>query len=328
MSRVGFVAIWCVLAIGDQEIADSSCPAGGVCAEHGDALLQHTLEQEKIGLAMVAKESAPGSFVHVTHRINKTQSFTLASHGRVCHYNFISGGAIAVDQCEAACANRPGCSEFSVGGNGGGLGCRYAKDSTGCCSNVVGANKAAYCTDNSGWNAAGCADNSCSFYVKVVPAPAYHLTPPGSSRCDSGTTPTADQCLAAVQALADYEEQTMGRSTLQQGSGVCGTNWGKVPVGCSAQSGGDWAAHYSTSLVSSSGSSMTPEEELACVDHMYQLVCSGAKCQTRLTGGRCPSYWWKTYQCDASRDADCVDGKCECSWSTCAVNGRCKAFPA
>ena len=39
---------------------------------------------------------------------------------------------------------------------------------------------------------------------------------------------------------------------------------GSVPLGCSAQSGGDWAAHYKTSGVTGAG----------CVHEHYQLVCS------------------------------------------------------
>jgi hypothetical protein len=39
--------------------------------------------------------------------------------------------------------------------------------------------------------------------------------------------------------------------------------WGDVPLGCSAQSGGDWAAHYKTSGVN-------------CAGMLYQLVCRTA----------------------------------------------------
>ena len=55
-----------------------------------------------------------------------------------------------------------------------------------------------------------------------------------------------------------------GRS-LQVGSGgTCldGT-WGQAPIGCSVQSGGDWAPVYKT------GSDTGP----GCIHPMYQLVC-------------------------------------------------------
>ena len=39
--------------------------------------------------------------------------------------------------------------------------------------------------------------------------------------------------------------------------------WGQVPVGCSVQSGGDWAPVYKT------GS----DTGLGCIHPMYQLVC-------------------------------------------------------
>ena len=45
--------------------------------------------------------------------------------------------------------------------------------------------------------------------------------------------------------------------------GTCdGGGWGDVPRGCSAQSGGDWAAHYKTDGVNCNGGA-------------YQLVCTG-----------------------------------------------------
>ena len=58
-----------------------------------------------------------------------------------------------------------------------------------------------------------------------------------------------------------------GRS-LQVGSGgTCldGT-WGQVPIGCSVQSGGDWAPVYKN------GS----DTGLGCIHPMYQLVCDSS----------------------------------------------------
>merc|ERR1740130_2189216 len=63
-----------------------------------------------------------------------------------------------------------------------------------------------------------------------------HLDPEGSNACSTEST-SEEHCLAAVQGLLP-EGQAQGRLHLVAGS------WAHVPVGCSAQSGGDWAAHF------------------------------------------------------------------------------------
>ena len=53
---------------------------------------------------------------------------------------------------------------------------------------------------------------------------------------------------------------------MQVGSGgSCNSGWGKVPLGCSIQSGAgnDWAAHYKTS----------GDTGASCIGTNYQLVC-------------------------------------------------------
>jgi len=96
----------------------------------------------------------------------------------------------------------------------------------------------------------------------------FHLAPGGAATCDHGTPLESSACLDAVTQLAANSGASLGRSALQQGSGggCLDGSWGQVPGGCSAQSGGDWAAHYK------SGSALGDD----CVHAAYQLVCTGA----------------------------------------------------
>ena len=50
-------------------------------------------------------------------------------------------------------------------------------------------------------------------------------------------------------------------------------SWGRVPLGCSAQTGGDRTAHYKTSGDTGPG----------CIHDMYQLICTSAK-QVKVEG--------------------------------------------
>jgi len=63
-----------------------------------------------------------------------------------------------------------------------------------------------------------------------------HLDPQGSNTCSTGSI-SEEECLEAVVELLPAR-QRQGRRHLVAGS------WGHVPVGCSVQSGGDWAAHF------------------------------------------------------------------------------------
>jgi len=96
----------------------------------------------------------------------------------------------------------------------------------------------------------------------------FHLAPGGAATCDRGTPLESGACLDAVTQLAANTGASLGRAALQQGSGggCLDGSWGQVPGGCSAQSGGDWAAHYK------SGSALGDD----CVHAAYQLVCTGA----------------------------------------------------
>jgi hypothetical protein len=79
----------------------------------------------------------------------------------------------------------------------------------------------------------------------------WHLAPPGWTSCDSGAPATQAECASAVATLASEAGRIPGRTSTVVGSGgSCNDGgWGNVPLGCSAQTGGDWAAHYKTSGV-------------------------------------------------------------------------------
>jgi len=81
-----------------------------------------------------------------------------------------------------------------------------------------------------------------------------HMGVAASDTCGS-TSVNEAECLEAVRALLPAG-QAQGRSHLVAGS------WGHVPVGCSVQSGGDWAAHFNRRA---SGSN----------DGGYSPVCNG-----------------------------------------------------
>merc|ERR1712222_127982 len=85
-----------------------------------------------------------------------------------------------------------------------------------------------------------------------------HLAPGGSVTCDFGTPVSKDECETSVAYLA-YAVHRLPRRTLRNGNskgknGEClGGGWGNVPAGCSAQTGGDWAAHFKTGPESEPG---------------------------------------------------------------------------
>ena len=58
------------------------------------------------------------------------------------------------------------------------------------------------------------------------------------------------------------------KRNLQVGAGghCMDGSWGQVPLGCSAQSGGDWAAHYKTDT----------DNGNACIHPWYQLLCKSS----------------------------------------------------
>jgi hypothetical protein len=93
----------------------------------------------------------------------------------------------------------------------------------------------------------------------------WHLAPAGQTRCDYGSPATQNECETAVAALASMDERIPPNGINIGSGGLCNDgSWGSVPLGCSAQTGGSWAAHYKTS-----GANCNPGS--------YSLVCSGAK---------------------------------------------------
>ena len=95
-----------------------------------------------------------------------------------------------------------------------------------------------------------------------------HLAPQGATKCDYGISVPQSKCGAAVHHFARIAGQIPARS-LQVGSGgsCLDGSWGQVPLGCSAQSGGDWSAHYKTGGV---------DHNEGCIHELYQLVCYDA----------------------------------------------------
>ena len=94
---------------------------------------------------------------------------------------------------------------------------------------------------------------------------SLHLAPGGAYKCDYGFTIDQSECEAAVRSFAESAGKIPGRSIQVGAGGSClDTSWGQVPLGCSAQSGGDWAAHYKTDTDTGNG----------CINLGYQLVCA------------------------------------------------------
>ena len=94
---------------------------------------------------------------------------------------------------------------------------------------------------------------------------SFHLAPGGSSECDYGTVVGKSECESAVRTLAKNAGKFPSSSMVVGVGRTCGGyGWGHAPLGCSAQSGGGWAAHYKTD--GDSGE--------RCMRKMYQLVCS------------------------------------------------------
>eukprot|EP00808_Paulinella_micropora_P003087 g64155.t1 len=98
----------------------------------------------------------------------------------------------------------------------------------------------------------------------ISASPKWHLAPVGAVQCDYGETAAQSDCPAAVAFLASQTGRTPGRSLQVGNGGTCGninSGWGNVPVGCSAQTGADWAPHFKSSGVS--------------CNIGYRLICSG-----------------------------------------------------
>merc|ERR1719161_1295810 len=94
----------------------------------------------------------------------------------------------------------------------------------------------------------------------------WHLAPPGAHECDAGSPAPEAHCQQIVKEFASDIGKTPGRGLqIGAGGGCMDGGWGQVPLGCSAQSGGDWAGHFKKSGGLGAG----------CIHSAYQLVCSG-----------------------------------------------------
>jgi len=166
--------------------AQASCDADPTCGAVYDYRCDgRWLTKCTIGYSLVPAPEAGGCiYENPTKTTPEPAEGWPMETGRVCHYNYLSAQGDEVGACQARCLEQPGCNEFSVGG---GLGCRYAKSSQGCCSDVPGANINQYCIANEGWNSAGCADRSCQLYSAKVAAPYCVEIVTGTAAHNGGT---------------------------------------------------------------------------------------------------------------------------------------------
>ena len=89
--------------------------------------------------------------------------------------------------------------------------------------------------------------------------------------------------------------ETPARSIQKGSGGTCrDDSWGAVPLGCSAQSGGDWTAHLKTGTETLEG----------CIYLIYQLVCSGLPCTTPTTTPSTTATTTTTTTTTTSEDSD------------------------
>lgn len=101
------------------------------------------------------------------------------------------------------------------------------------------------------------------FYAKNDdPLVRYHLAPQFAAKCDYGLP--VPQKLCEWAARLSHSQAPKRRLQVGKGGTCRGGGWGQVPLGCSVQTGGDYAAHYKTSGTTKEG----------CVHKAFQLVCS------------------------------------------------------
>ncbi len=138
-----------------------------------------------------------------------------------------------------------------------------------------------------------------SFDAKIP----WHLAPAGQFACDYGSPATQNECGTAVAALASQAGRIPPNGIAIGSGGSCNDgSWGSVPLGCSAQTGGNWAAHYKTSgancyvgygsysLVCSVPWHLAPAGQTSC-DYgspATQNECGTAVAALRFQAGRTP----------------------------------------
>ena len=111
-------------------------------------------------------------------------------------------------------------------------------------------------------------ENGCS---RPVCVDLYHLAPKGATNCESGNPITVKYCDKAVLFWQDEIIKRLGEHyKLDQVANAV-----MADRGCSAQTGGDWAAHLKI---------------INCNNGGYQLVCTGPGKQVIKPPVRCPKY--------------------------------------
>ena len=105
-----------------------------------------------------------------------------------------------------------------------------------------------------------------------------HLAPSGKASCDYGDPVTSEEQCRIIGKNFEFMENE-NTCVLESGTNACrglqirtqdncanDEAWGRIPLGCSVQTGGDWAAHLRRGNVTCNDNN---------VNRNYQLVCSG-----------------------------------------------------
>jgi len=189
----------------------------------------------------------------------RRRSFHLAPHGAYkCDY----GQSASHAQCEVAARKLAPNPRRSLQNGGGG---RCFDGSWGQvplgCSAQTGGDKAAH---YKWWGNTGPGCIHRHYQLVCTGTVRFHLAPHGAYKCDYGHSASHAQCEAAASNLAPHPRRSL---QVGGGGGCLDGSWGQVPLGCSAQTGGDKAAHYKWWGNTGSG----------CIHRMYQLVCTGVQ---------------------------------------------------
>ena len=133
-----------------------------------------------------------------------------------------------------------------------------------------------------------------------MPNHTWHLAPAGQALCDYGFPVSREECETAVNTLALEAGKIPGR--IMQ-VGCCGARndgaWGQVPLGCSAQTGGDNAAYFKT--IGINCDSYTNDYQLVCSEP--KTPCSGMLVEIKVWtyyDGRATT-WTLSNQCGLDR---------------------------
>ena len=145
-----------------------------------------------------------------------------------------------------------------------------------------------------------------SLATKILSGSKWHLAPAGRTTCDYGVLATQSECASAVAALASVANRAPGQG-IQVGwvgnGGTCNNNgWGRIPLGCSAQTSFDWTAHYKQSGPN-------------CNNGDFQLVCTNSN----YAGSLCDQLLQQFHRFDEELS---IQGK----WQGGSVTGVCRGW--